>query len=190
MPYDSDMRNDWLDRLSELQVNWLAGLLEGEGSFMAAPPSSPGRPRVAVSMTDEDIVARVAAMWQVEYRVAGDRRAKVNGWRVAYAARLTGRKAAELMVLIRPLMSVRRQGQIDTALASWAPAARKVTRGQGTEVIAAFKAGTAAVDLAEQYGVSKWTIYAIVEGKYFDRPGRPCEMVSESLPWPTLTRPA
>ena len=33
--------------LDELEIYWLAGWLEGEGSFLAPPPSDPRRPRVA-----------------------------------------------------------------------------------------------------------------------------------------------
>ena len=39
---------------------WLVGLLEGEGSFMPAPPSEPTRPRISIQMTDEDVLSRVA----------------------------------------------------------------------------------------------------------------------------------
>ena len=34
------------------ELHWLAGLLEGEGTFMTGPPSSPGLPVIAVNMTD------------------------------------------------------------------------------------------------------------------------------------------
>ena len=38
------------DSLSLTELHWLAGLLEGEGSFMAGPPSSPGLPIIAVAI--------------------------------------------------------------------------------------------------------------------------------------------
>ena len=41
------------------ELHWLAGLLEGEGSFMTGPPSSPGLPVIAVNMTDQDVMARI-----------------------------------------------------------------------------------------------------------------------------------
>ncbi len=42
-----------------LELHWLAGLLEGEGSFMVGPPSDPRRPAIAVQMTDEDVMRRI-----------------------------------------------------------------------------------------------------------------------------------
>ena len=46
---------------------WLAGLLEGEGSFMRGPPSRPNMPAIAIQMTDEDVIQRVAQLWAVCY---------------------------------------------------------------------------------------------------------------------------
>lgn len=45
------------------ELHWLAGLLEGEGSFMAGPPSSPGLPVLAVNMTDHDVMARLGRIF-------------------------------------------------------------------------------------------------------------------------------
>jgi hypothetical protein len=42
--------------LTNNQLYWLAGLIEGEGSFIAGTPSHPRRPVVAVTMTDYDIL--------------------------------------------------------------------------------------------------------------------------------------
>lgn len=49
--------------ISNEDLHWLAGLLEGEGSFLKGPPSAPRHPVVALQMTDEDVVSRVAAMF-------------------------------------------------------------------------------------------------------------------------------
>ena len=51
------------------ELHWLAGLLEGEGSFMTGPPSSPGLPVIAVNMTDHDVMARIGQIF--ERKVAG-----------------------------------------------------------------------------------------------------------------------
>lgn len=42
--------------------NWLAGLLEGEGTFVAGPPSAPTVPLIRLVMTDGDIVQRAAGL--------------------------------------------------------------------------------------------------------------------------------
>lgn len=107
------------------ELHWLAGLLEGEGSFMAGPPSDPHRPRVAIQMTDEDVIARVAAFWCVAYIRQTDRRN--TSWKPVFTVQLRGRRAVELMRRLRPLMGCRRQRQIDIAVASFVGQRRPVT---------------------------------------------------------------
>ena len=50
--------------LKALTLFWLAGILEGEGSFLARPPSSPNSPAIRLPMTDVDVVERVAAIFE------------------------------------------------------------------------------------------------------------------------------
>ncbi len=52
--------------LTNDDAQWLAGLLEGEGSFLAGPPSARNVPRVALEMTDRDVVARAARLLAVD----------------------------------------------------------------------------------------------------------------------------
>ena len=55
--------------LSPQSLYWLAGLLEGEGSFLKPPPSKPTRVILSVEMTDRDLLERVAAMLAVSVYV-------------------------------------------------------------------------------------------------------------------------
>jgi hypothetical protein len=69
----------------EFTLAWLAGLLEGEGSFSRGLPSNPTKPIISLHMVDEDVVARVAAIWESRIivtilRVTG---AKVGGYHTA-----------------------------------------------------------------------------------------------------------
>ena len=50
--------------MKETDLTWLAGLLEGEGSFLKAPPSDPNCPRISLEMTDKDVVERAALLMQ------------------------------------------------------------------------------------------------------------------------------
>src|SRR4051812_10573351 len=43
-------------------LSWLAGLLGGEGSFLAGSPSAPHRPSIQVVMIDQDVVERVGRL--------------------------------------------------------------------------------------------------------------------------------
>jgi hypothetical protein len=50
-----------LDPIDDADLHWLAGLLEGEGTFIAGPPSAPRSPAVQVAMVDRDIVERAGS---------------------------------------------------------------------------------------------------------------------------------
>jgi hypothetical protein len=102
---------------SETTLYWLAGLLEGEGSFLAPAPSAPNQPRISINMTDEDVIRRAADVFGI--RVVHCRRSQNEKWKPSYLVQIRGRKAVELMQMLRPLMGNRRQQQIDKALAAY-----------------------------------------------------------------------
>src|SRR5256712_4150964 len=92
---------------------WLAGILEGEGSFLAGPPSSPNCPAIRLLMTDVDVVERVAAIF--ERAVIATRARKAHHKR-AYVTTIKGAGAARMMIALVPLLSQRRIRQIERAL--------------------------------------------------------------------------
>lgn len=95
---------------------WLAGLLEGEGSFQIASPSAPNMPKLTLTMTDADVVTRVAAIFGVKPQ----QYARTGGhYKLAHMATLRGSRAVLLMGELHPLMSARRQQQINKALAGY-----------------------------------------------------------------------
>ena len=101
-------------------TSWLAGLLEGEGTF-----SMNGTyPTISVNMCDRDVISRAAALMALdETRVwePFDARDEARGWSRSYATAVTGARAAELMRTLRPLMGSRRRAAIDRALAVYEP---------------------------------------------------------------------
>jgi hypothetical protein len=100
---------------AEAQLYWLAGLLEGEGSFVAGPPSSPRVPRIQLPMTDRDIVERAARLFdRPVWR--SDRGAEL-GYKPCFLTALKGAAAVHLMVVLKPVMGARRRAQIERALA-------------------------------------------------------------------------
>jgi len=104
--------------MTETELHWLAGLLEGEGSFVSGPPSRPRDPQISVQMCDEDVVARVATLFHVKYYACKrQRRYYKRPWRTT----LIGQRAVALMKILRPFMGTRRQQQIDRAVASHRP---------------------------------------------------------------------
>lgn len=105
--------------ISERDIFWLAGLLEGEGSFVAGPPSAPTCPAVALPMTDRDFVERAAEL--LDRAVCVVRPKPGSNHKTAYATRVKGATAAIWMSALRPLMGSRRCAQIDRALAGLPP---------------------------------------------------------------------
>jgi hypothetical protein len=108
-----------LDHTAEVDyqsIHWLAGLLEGEGSFLKGAPSAPNTPSIAVSMTDEDVIERVARYFGVKYHAVGKRQ---EHHKTPYTVHLKGAKAHDLMRQLYPLMGLRRREQIDRALENY-----------------------------------------------------------------------
>ena len=97
------------------EIAWLAGLLEGEGSFVAPPPSDPKRVRILIEMADRDVIEKVSVLVGLAY-TRPDRR-KEN-WRQSYKLTIRRARAIALMRAIYPFMGLRRRGQIERALAS------------------------------------------------------------------------
>jgi hypothetical protein len=150
----------------ETELYWLAGLLEGEGSFMSGPPSDPNGVRIALAMADVDIVARVAALWGVRYHEVQRNRSKQMGWRPCFHVHLRGKRAVELMKCLLPLMGQRRQSQIRRALASYNPyARRKLNPEHIAQIRVQLAEGRKHGDIAKQNGVDRSTISHINAGK-------------------------
>lgn len=101
--------------ISREDLLWLSGLLEGEGSFMAGPPSSPSSPRVSVQMTDEDIVERISTLLGTSYRQT---KRRVAHHKQSFMITLSGRRAVALMRSLYDLMGKRRKEQIYRAINS------------------------------------------------------------------------
>ena len=89
------------------QLHWLAGLLEGEGSFVAGAPSEPRIPTLAINMTDVDVLQAVAHLCG---STVASRQPRPHV-KMMYRTTLCGGSAVALMQLIQPLMGIRRQQQ-------------------------------------------------------------------------------
>lgn len=144
-------------------LHWLAGLLEGEGSFLAGPPSAPRYPVVALQMTDEDVVVRVARMFG----------RKVGRWesghareRPVFLVRITGAKAVAWMTALYPLMGDRRRRQIDRAVASYSPKPMALLDDAAAlEALGLLAVGCSVREVAERFGTSVWCIYDLRGGR-------------------------
>lgn len=97
-------------RWNSAEEEWLAGLLEGEGSFFKSDSASPV---LSLAMCDGDVVERAAALLGARVRRYGPRE---PGQKPIFQFTVKGIAAAEAMLIFRPLMSARREAQIDRAL--------------------------------------------------------------------------
>lgn len=50
-------------KIDNNDLYWLAGILEGEGSFMKGPPSAPNSPVVSCNMTDLDVIEKISKIF-------------------------------------------------------------------------------------------------------------------------------
>lgn len=90
---------------------WLAGLLEGEGTFDAHR----GRyPRVRLAMTDRDVVGRAASLMDTTIRLSLKEAPASPTWH----AECSGDKAAAIMEAILPFMGTRRSQRIAEVLST------------------------------------------------------------------------
>lgn len=87
-------------------IIWLAGLLEGEGCFLLERKKYT---RIILSMTDKDVVARVACMWK----------GKMNHRGNIYKAEVYGAHAISWMMTMYSLFGKRRKEKIASIIKVW-----------------------------------------------------------------------
>jgi hypothetical protein len=159
------------DRAS-LALLWLGGLLEGEGTFLRPPPSSPNCPIVSCSGTDRDVVERVAERFGTGISVIDK-----GAYRTEYRATLKGVRAVALLDDLRPIMGSRRREAIDRALEGYRPPSRKLDFAAAEEIRREHRSGRSAASLARDYRVTHPTIRAVLSGRIYRAPA--------AAPWRT-----
>src|SRR5919108_5099564 len=92
---------------------WLAGLLEGEGCFHHRGSHSI---TIRVSMKDEDVIRRAAALLDGPVDAFAPRSPHHSPM---FATRVHGKRAAEWMMTLWPLMGARRKASIKECLQRW-----------------------------------------------------------------------
>lgn len=92
-------------------IQWLAGFLEGEGSFCYVEG-----PRVCFKSTDRDVVEKAATL--LGAGISGPV-VRVPGYKPIYNVGVYGHVAIGWMMTLFGLMGDRRRGQISATLARW-----------------------------------------------------------------------
>ena len=139
-------------------LDWLAGLLEGEGSFCPPAPSSPNTPYISLAVTDEDIVARACDFFAVKPNFIERKNSDHKDY---FLGILRGERAVEMMNTLKPKLGQRRQAQIERALQNYHPhdasnhrPGAKVNAEQVREIRRRLEAGQSMLQLAEEFGLS------------------------------------
>jgi hypothetical protein len=94
--------------IGESDLVWLAGLLEGEGTFDLHRGKYP---RIRVGMTDRDVVGRAATLMGSRIRMTIS---KVH--KTTFHAEVSGDRAADIMRALLPHMGARRSSKIGDIL--------------------------------------------------------------------------
>lgn len=99
--------------MTSIETAWLAGLLEGEGSFYWLN----GRPAMRVAMCDQDVVERAGEVLGANVRRWHPPSHRDRGYKPQWVAYSTGWKLKPVMEAIRAHMGMRRGAKIDELLA-------------------------------------------------------------------------
>lgn len=139
--------------MNENTKYWLAGLLEGEGYFGVQTETQPVR--IALQMTDEDVVAKVAKLWGVSYFTVKPQK---EHHKVAYRCFLRGKPAVEQIKQLKPLMGERRAYRMEDCIKSYkCKVTTKLTTKQA--YYESRIKGNKVADIAKKYGVSTSMVY-------------------------------
>ena len=106
-------------------IEWLAGLLEGEGCFSSMPSGSSGlytTPVVQVAMTDKDVIANAHEVFEhIGGRGINTRERQLPSGKTCYHLSVTGLPAVRIMCSVLPYMGNRREEAILGVIAEWNP---------------------------------------------------------------------
>lgn len=154
---------EYIALIPEIEIAWLAGLLESEGSFVLPTPSSPRQPGILLCMTDEDVVQKVAAILQINYIYLQKRK---ENWLPAYRIQLKGTRAVAVMRRVRPYMGLRRGAKIDQIIADYEskPKLRRLSEEEARAILSQ-KGQSRARDVAAEHHLHIKTIEEIWRGK-------------------------
>ena len=113
--------------ISDKDLYYIAGLLEGEGWFTL---QNKHYPFIGLKMTDRDVIYKASNLMNIKTLIYfSDRRGLgSNGImtnKVSYTLQVGGSLAVEWMIKLLPLMGSRRQSRIKEVLTVWSNRPRK-----------------------------------------------------------------
>lgn len=119
--------------MTTADLHWLAGLLEGEACFSLSGGKA-NSARIALSMTDGDIVRRAAAILGTGVKGPVQPKQPTKGGlprKPVYSAAVYGHRAAGWLMTLWPLLGERRRATAEITLAKWKQMRIKNPNGAG-----------------------------------------------------------
>jgi transposase len=166
------------------EIAWIAGLLEGEGTFGMSDRSI----CVKILMTDRDIIERAAAL--LRGHMYTRRAPKIDRpRRPAWVAQVKGPGAAGWMMTIYRLLGARRREQVRRAISKWREMRYvRVSPLVEREILEALKtAGITKTDVARRLHVSRDTVYNVLQRSAADEHSvmepRPSAVTDTDIAW-------
>lgn len=102
-------------------IYWIAGILEGEGSFSNESNS----PRIRLKMTDRDIVNRARLILNSDVEIKTIPETYPN--KETYYITITGNIAVQWMYTLYPILGIRRRLRIKGIVESWKNSTQRVS---------------------------------------------------------------
>lgn len=154
--------------MNDIELSWVAGLLEGEGSFLWRVSNSA---KVSCQMTDQDVILRLHSLIGGKVYQATKQK---SHHKTAWVCVVSGLDAVELMEQVFPLMGFRRSEQIKNVLTLFYAheaesvkkkgAARENALFAALEYLDEWKRGDRSLRrVASKYGISHVTLKKVID---------------------------
>ena len=104
------------------EIAWLAGIIEGEGSFHYAKSNSP---MIVIKMTDKDVIERIASLFK---RRVSEYPPRDSQCKVGYTTMICGTPAIEWLFTIYSFLGYRRRQKALELIDKWKASQSKFRR--------------------------------------------------------------
>lgn len=99
------------------QIHWVAGILEGEGSFGLTNKGK--SPAIWISMTDADVIERLRNIIDPSMSISITKDERKESYKDSFRFTINSKKAIQWMMIIYSLMSIRRKAKIRDIISAW-----------------------------------------------------------------------
>jgi len=144
-------------------IEWLAGLIEGEGSFIIKKTGV----SITCQMTDEDVIKNIKSVFGGAVYFNKKRK---EHWKDSWKWQINGEDAYNLAEQLKPHMFGRRTHQVNKLLYQYENSPKKLQQHRTSRTILKVKelreSGLLHREIAEKLGVHRTFVSHILRGKY------------------------